>query len=484
MLRIPHVGRRTRTHVASRKPPGKLRRPLFMESLEDRRLLAVTIIEETFKATPYSIVGSFQGVTDIPSLSYHDEFSGDTSDFGTLAYTSATNGQGLIHLDGTGSGLDTCSSYSFLFEGDGTLADQGGSLSRSNVSFSDFDLSSVDVNCIYRGPLVLEQDASGSFDTSDLTAELLWSVAVEDGTSSGTWTGQLVFEDDLLDIQPTSAEYEDGILDVAFTVSGAPSAAASHTTPIAVMEVFWADGPTAADVMGSPVAAPIPIYWNQAGGRAQISDLAPAPATATHLLVIADATDDTAELDETNNVLRVGPAWQNVANPLDVDGDGEIVPLDAHKVITSLNLVGARKLADPPQPPDVPPPFYDVDGDGWLAPIDALLIINYRNRLLNGGEGESSILAASDESLRNAPAQPILMIGLEVDPFTSIASTPDSASSDVPGDPGATVDAAMLEYLSTDPCAATEPSADLTETQTTKWNPDDLLANEDLLLIE
>jgi hypothetical protein len=70
--------------------------------------------------------------------------------------------------------------------------------------------------------------------------------------------------------------------------------------------------------------------------------------------------------------LRAGD-WQNVDNPRDVDGSGEVTPLDALLVINDLNRSGARQLAGAPGDAE---PLCDVDGDGWLTPQDALQIIN------------------------------------------------------------------------------------------------------------
>lgn len=63
-------------------------------------------------------------------------------------------------------------------------------------------------------------------------------------------------------------------------------------------------------------------------------------------------------------------------DPLDVDRDGLITPLDALLVINELNQFGARKTDDPIHPPRYP---VDVNNDGFVAPIDVLLIINHLN---------------------------------------------------------------------------------------------------------
>lgn len=78
--------------------------------------------------------------------------------------------------------------------------------------------------------------------------------------------------------------------------------------------------------------------------------------------------------------------WQNPLEPLDVNGNGSIEPLDALIIINYLNRSSA---GPPPVMTDAPPPYLDLRGTGSVAPLDALIIINYLNRQ-NGiaGEGE------------------------------------------------------------------------------------------------
>ena len=92
--------------------------------------------------------------------------------------------------------------------------------------------------------------------------------------------------------------------------------------------------------------------------------------------------------------LRVTQNEQTPADPLDVDRDGFVTPLDALLVINDLNQFGARVLAGSPFQPlqDV-----DVDDDGTIAAIDALLIINRLNRrTMNDEINLASIAAATD----------------------------------------------------------------------------------------
>lgn len=97
-------------------------------------------------------------------------------------------------------------------------------------------------------------------------------------------------------------------------------------------------------------------------------------------------------------VLRTeGPTWQNQADPLDVNNDGFVVPLD---VLLIINEISDRIFSDsngllpvPPQPPNLPPPFFDPTGDGFVSPLDALVVINF----LNNPEGEGEGLFGDDD---------------------------------------------------------------------------------------
>jgi len=86
--------------------------------------------------------------------------------------------------------------------------------------------------------------------------------------------------------------------------------------------------------------------------------------------------------------------FTNPQDPLDVNNDGNISPLDALLIINMLNA----GQTTPPAPSISGNPFVDINNDGAISPLDALLIINWLNTNTSvtpdgGGEGES---AASD----------------------------------------------------------------------------------------
>jgi hypothetical protein len=69
--------------------------------------------------------------------------------------------------------------------------------------------------------------------------------------------------------------------------------------------------------------------------------------------------------------------WQQRIEPLDVNNDSFISPVDALLVINKLNAEGARQLTAADQGQN----YYDSSGDGYLSPIDALRVISHLNRL-------------------------------------------------------------------------------------------------------
>lgn len=87
------------------------------------------------------------------------------------------------------------------------------------------------------------------------------------------------------------------------------------------------------------------------------------------------------------------PILPTVDNPLDINRDGWLSPIDALMLIDHLNAAGASStllVGDDPG--------YDVNGDGWCTPVDALIVIDGLSResrippqdLRQQGEGEQA----------------------------------------------------------------------------------------------
>jgi VCBS repeat-containing protein len=95
------------------------------------------------------------------------------------------------------------------------------------------------------------------------------------------------------------------------------------------------------------------------------------------------------------------PAW----NPLDVNRDRTVSPLDALLVINHLNSTGSRHVDDVTSVLA----RLDVNSDRFISPLDALIIINALNsRMPLNGEGESSALGGQTPTARYSHSAAIL----------------------------------------------------------------------------
>lgn len=136
----------------------------------------------------------------------------------------------------------------------------------------------------------------------------------------------------------------------------------------------------------------------------------------------ADGGVDTSIAHLLTVVIDTAP-WQNPVDALDVDQDGEVIPLDALLVINELNDIGAHDLA-PPAGPTAPPPFFDVNGDAHVSPLDALLVINF----LNGQTGENAVNSSASQATLPRSASMRVASQAAAAPSTSLAVQEDAVA--------------------------------------------------------
>ncbi len=78
--------------------------------------------------------------------------------------------------------------------------------------------------------------------------------------------------------------------------------------------------------------------------------------------------------------------WHNTDDPLDVDANSIVVPLDALHIFNELNAVGSYELPSAGASVDY---YYDTNNDGFITPLDALLVLNHLNTTSQVAEGEA-----------------------------------------------------------------------------------------------
>jgi hypothetical protein len=123
--------------------------------------------------------------------------------------------------------------------------------------------------------------------------------------------------------------------------------------------------------------------------------------------------------------------WRNPLRPLDVDNDGEVVPLDALMLVNDLNERRPRKLVIPARGDAGPPPFLDTNRDGYVSPVDVLLIVNtlnLRSPLHPATSADARTLGAAMEPPLSAATDPPANFGLPIQVGApAMASLPENA---------------------------------------------------------
>ena len=120
--------------------------------------------------------------------------------------------------------------------------------------------------------------------------------------------------------------------------------------------------------------------------------------TDNEIVEIFNVTSDNLDSEENYSELRQAfidnavtpPAtlWQNPVEPLDVDADQIISPIDA---IIVINHLGEFPEGLPPPGDGIEmPPYLDVVGNRSLGPLDALLVINHLTDVSTSGSAALS----------------------------------------------------------------------------------------------
>ncbi len=93
------------------------------------------------------------------------------------------------------------------------------------------------------------------------------------------------------------------------------------------------------------------------------------PLAMPWYLTFSRSRQDTMEYDAYSS------PWHNPVNPLDVDGQGGVLPLDALIIINYINAHPGNSSL--PASPSTGPPYYDVAQRGFVSALDVLLVVNY-----------------------------------------------------------------------------------------------------------
>lgn len=104
-----------------------------------------------------------------------------------------------------------------------------------------------------------------------------------------------------------------------------------------------------------------------------------------------------------NATAALSSSYSNARNSHDVNGDGQVSPIDALSVINYLNFHGSQALPTTSSSVQtqrngvVPTTMVDVNNDGFASPMDALMVINWLNGLTNDPQAAASSVAFVEE---------------------------------------------------------------------------------------
>ena len=191
-------------------------------------------------------------------------------------------------------------------------------------------------------------------------------------------------------------------------------------TPVGPVAINFTEDVTGVDLADflltrNGEAVPLTAVAVAGAGRSYMIDLSSAttgPGVYTLTLQPAGVFDGgglpvTASAQEVFRI-DAGP-WHNTPDPLNVDGVGGIIALDALLVVNEINN---RLFSDAvtgtiliPAPTAQFPFFLDTSGDGFITGIDALLIFNWLNtHPLPGPGGEGELASSAPECPLEASA--------------------------------------------------------------------------------
>ena len=137
--------------------------------------------------------------------------------------------------------------------------------------------------------------------------------------------------------------------------------------------------------------------------------------------------------------VSVKPSWHNTASPTDIDGSGEIIPLDVLRALNAMSVLGRGAIDELEASASATDALMggtlrlDTNNDGYFSPLDILEILNHlRNQAeaLPTAEGEATLnVSRTDQSAKRIPADetPILA---QTQPVT-VGYVPPSNSSEL-----------------------------------------------------
>ncbi len=274
-------------------------RSLRVEPLEQRALLSVSGIgNEAFKTVGFTASGQMTSVYKSSGYNFNLKGTAVLSG-GAIAYTSVGAGT-ISHTTVTvNSGTYNATGKSPNFSGTWKLGGYADNIVETSSGSRYGQLNGNVVVTSSSMAIPTQPTAKDLFNgTYDLTNAVFntqdFSLNMQLTQPSGTKINYNAT------LTPTAKQNFDVVvtpkwnadmtaINVNVQVPGKPhkTATANSSVPVTYVQLYWANGTDfAKNKMGGALGDKLPIYWNEASGKYQVTDLPSAPAGATHLLFV------------------------------------------------------------------------------------------------------------------------------------------------------------------------------------------------------
>jgi hypothetical protein len=203
----------------------------------------------------------------------------------------------------------------------------------------------------------------------------------------------MIYNSDLVQV-------DGGFNDFVFSDVYINSNSGDPSSPGLIDELGGLDGISVLDGTPTPLVN-IPFIATAAGSAnftGNPADILPNHETTLFGQNLAIPSGAQVFLDDTVDIVsstgNSSNEFVNFENPLDVNADGNVSPIDALLVINDINLNGSRNLTTTTALP-LPGIMVDVNSDQNVSPIDVILVVNRLNE--DGTVGVSGIIADNSQ---------------------------------------------------------------------------------------
>lgn len=328
---------------------------------------------------------------------------------GVMQLTSVGNpGSGTARIDDNGTPADPADDF-IVYQPNATFD----VLDQFQYTISNVNGASTATVTVFEDPAPADQDVAIFVEITDPSGnpisqvtvgdEFDLVVSVQDDRATLTPGIAAVYADLLYDRQLAIARPDPGNplgFDITFSADYLNAKSGDASVPGIINEV--GSFQTAGSPLGSGKLEVFRIAFlaNAVGTVEFIGD--PADVTPEHDVLyynppaavpLAEINYGLASVDIVSGTTSAGGSGGSGEwNPLDVNDDGHVSPIDALLVVNWLNSSGGSALTGGGSG-NLPDVRLDVNRDLVVSPLDALLVINYLNGIDPGGEGEAALLS-------------------------------------------------------------------------------------------